>query len=145
MNLREAQEELKKLDNEYKYWLGEKEIALSIVLPKATDIKEEVVDGGKRVDKMLKYIELLESKQIDQTLDYIHKKQQNLMNYIENELKIIGQFSYIEKRIYDLRNDSEYIRTHNKPMPFWIIGNQMGLSDRHVRRIYSKLVNKRNV
>ena len=145
MTLLEAQEELKKLDNEYKYWLGEKEIALSIVLPKTTDIREEVVDGGKRIDKMLKYVELLESKQIDQTLDYIHKKQQNLMNYIENELKIIGQYSYIEKRIYDLRNDPEYIRIHNKPMPFWIIGNQMGLSDRHIRRIYSRLVNKRNV
>ena len=62
MTLREAQEQLKKLDNEYKYWLNEKEIAMSIVLPKATDIRNEVVDGGKRADKMLKYVEILENK-----------------------------------------------------------------------------------
>ena len=136
MTLLEAQEQLKKLDNEYKYWLGEKEIAMSIVLPKATDIRGEVVDGGKRVDRMLKYIELLESKQIDETLEYIHKKQQNLMNYIENELKIIGQYNFIEKRIYELRQDK---------VCWWKIGNIVGLSDRQCRRIYSKLINKRDV
>lgn len=136
MTLLEAQEELKKLDNEYKYWLGEKEIAQSIVLPKATDIRAEVVDGGKRIDRMLKYVELLESKQIDETLEYIHKKQQNLMNYIENELKIIGQYNYIEKQIYELRQEKVH---------WWKIGNIVGLSDRQCRRIYSKLINKRDV
>ena len=136
MTLLEAQEQLKKLDNEYKYWLGEKEIALSIVLPKATDIRGEVVDGGKRIDRMLKYVELLESKQIDETLEYIHRKQQNLMNYIENELKIIGQYNLIEKRIYELRQEK---------LCWWKIGNIVGLSDRQCRRIYSKLVNKRSV
>lgn len=136
MTLLEAQLQLKKLDNEYKYWLGEKELAQSIVLPKATDIRGEVVDGGKRIDRMLKYVELLESKQIDETLEYIHKKQQNLMNYIENELKIIGQYSYIEKQIYELRQDK---------LCWWKIGNIVGLSDRQCRRIYSKLINKRDV
>lgn len=136
MTLLEAQEQLKKLDNEYKYWLGEKELALSIVLPKSTDIRGEVVDGGKRIDRNLKYMELLESKQIDQTLEYIHKKQLNLMNYIENELKIIGQYNYIEKKIYELRQDK---------VCWWKIGNIIGLSDRQCRRIYSKLINKRDV
>ena len=136
MTLLEAQEQLNKLDNEYKYWLGEKEIALSIVLPKSTDIRGEVVDGGKRIDRHFKYVELLESKQIDETPEYIHKKQQNLMNYIENELKIIGQYNYIEKQIYELRQEKVH---------WWKIGNIVGLSDRQCRRIYSKLINKRDV
>lgn len=136
MTLREAQEELKKLDNEYKYWLEEKEIARSIVLPKSTDIRSESVDGGKREDKMLKYVEILEHKQIDETLEYIHKKQQNLMNYIDEELKIIGQYDYIAQRIYQLRDEKVH---------WWKIGHIVGLSDRQCRRIYKKMVNKRNI
>lgn len=136
MTLREAQEELKKLDNEYKYWLNEKEIARSIVLPKSTDIRGESVDGGKRIDKMLKYVEILENKQIDETLDYIFKKQQNLMNYIDNELKIIGQYDYIARRIYELRDEKVH---------WWKIGNIVGLSERQCRRIYKKMTNKRNI
>ena len=136
MTLKEAQEQLKRLENEYNYWINEKEIALSIVMPKATDIRSEVVDGGKRTDKMLKYVELLEHKQIDETLEYIFKKQQNLMNYIDNELKIIGTYNYIEKRIYELRQDKVH---------WWKIGNIVGLSERQCRRIYKKMIGKRNI
>lgn len=136
MTLKEAQAQLKQLDNEYNYWLNEKELALSVVLPKATDIRSEVVDGGKRIDKMLKYVEILDNKQIDATLDYIFKKQQNLMDYIDKELKIIGTYNYIEKRIYELRQDKVH---------WWKIGNIVGLSERQCRRIYKKMLNRRNI
>lgn len=136
MTLKEAQAQLKQLDNEYNYWLNEKELALSVVLPKATDIRNEVVDGGKRIDKMLKYVEILDNKQIDATLDYIFKKQQNLMDYIDKELKIIGTYNYIEKRIYELRQDKVH---------WWKIGNIVGLSERQCRRIYKKMIQSRNI
>ena len=136
MTLKEAQAQLKQLDNEYNYWLNEKELALSVVLPKATDIRNEVVDGGKRIDKMLKYVEILDNKQIDATLDYIFKKQQNLMDYIDKELKIIGTYNYIEKRIYELRQDKVH---------WWKIGNIVGLSERQCRRIYKKMIQRRNI
>lgn len=136
MTLLEAQEQLKKLDNEYRFWLNEKELAKSIVLPKSTDIRSEIVDGGKRVDKMLKYVEILEDKQIDEALEYIFRKQKNLMDYIEQELKIIGQYNYIEKQIYELRQQKVH---------WWKVGNIVGLSDRQCRRIYSKMIKRRNV
>ena len=136
MTLKEAQAQLKQLDNEYNYWLNEKELALSVVLPKATDIRNEVLDGGKRIDKMLKYVEILDNKQIDATLDYIFKKQQNLMDYIDKELKIIGTYNYIEKRIYELRQDKVH---------WWKIGNIVGLSERQCRRIYKKMIQSRNI
>lgn len=144
MTLREAQEQLKRLDNEYKFWLKEKELALSLVTPKATDIRTEKVDGGTREDRMLKYVELLDNKQINETLDYIFKKQQNLMNYIEEELKIMGQYSLIEKKIYDLRNDNDYLIEHGKKMPFWMIGNKIGYSAMQCSRIYKRTINKRS-
>lgn len=136
MTLREAQEQLKRLDNEYKFWLNEKELAKSIVEPKGMNPSVEVVEGGKREDRMLKYIELLEDKQIDETLDYIFKKQQNIMNYIEEELRILGQYNYIEKRIYELRNEN---------VPWWKVGNIVGLSERQCYRIYSRMKKRRNI
>ena len=135
MTLKEAQEQLKRLDNEYNFWLNEKELAKTLVLPKAIEIKAEIVQGGKREDKMLKYIELLEDKQIDETLEYIFRKQQNLMNYIDEELKIIGEYNKIEKRIYDLRSDK---------VTWWKIANIVGLSERQCYRIYAKMQNRRN-
>ncbi|MBO5142712.1 MAG: hypothetical protein J6J11_01740 [Treponema sp.] len=143
MTLKEANEELKKLDNEYNYWLKEKEIALSMVLPKATDVRLERVDGGSREDRLLKYVEVLDNKKIDETLDYIHKKRCNLMYFIENELKRLGQYSEIEKRIYDLRNDDEYVRTHNRKREWWKVAELVGLSSRQVQRINSKAIGKR--
>ena len=66
------------------------------------------------------------------------------MDYIEKELKIIGQYSILEKRIYELRNDPEYIKTHNNnKMPFNKIGKIVGYSESQCNRIYRKLINRR--
>ena len=47
MTLKEANEELEKLDNEYNYWLNEKERLSLLVTPKSMDIRPEMVEGGK--------------------------------------------------------------------------------------------------
>ena len=103
MTLEKANYQIKSLENEYNYWLGEKELALSMVLPKATDIRTEVVDGGKRVDKMFKYISIMDDKKIDETLNYITKKKEILMDFVDRELRILGEYANIAKRIYELR------------------------------------------
>lgn len=63
----------------------------------------------------------------------------NLMQYIENELKIRNEYNTLERRIFDLRNDKEYLRVHNKPMPFWRIGQLVGYSQAQCFRIYTKM------
>ena len=55
MTIKEANYELKRLENEYNYWLNEKEQIKSLVVPKSTDIRLERVDGGKREDKLVNY------------------------------------------------------------------------------------------
>lgn len=144
MDLIEANVKLKKLENEEEYWLNEKELAMSKVLPKGISIEADKIPSTKRVDKNLEYVIELDDKKIDETLDYIHKKKRNLMDYIEKELKIIGQYSILEKRIYELRNDPEYIKTHNNnKMPFNKIGKIVGYSESQCNRIYRKLINRR--
>ena len=145
MTLKEANKELEKLENEYNYWLKQKENLLNLVMPKATDIRGEVVDGGKREDRLLKYVELEDEKQINATLDYIWKRKNNLMNWIDEELRIMGKYNELEKRIYELRNDEHYIKKHGgKKREWWKVAQMVGLSLRQVQRINSRATRKRN-
>lgn len=146
MDLIEANVKLKKLENEEEFWINEKELAMSKVLPKGISIEADKIPSTKRVDKNLEYVIELDDKKIDETLDYIHKKKKNLMNYIEEELKILGQYSVLERRIYELRNDPEYIKNNNgKKMPFEKIGHMVGYSKSQCCRILQKMEQKRNV
>ena len=145
MNLIDAKKELQQLENEENYWLNEKENIKSIVIPKGMQITADKIEGGKREDRMLKYVELLDDKKIDETLDYIYKRNRNIMNYIEEELKIIGEYSNLERRIYDLRYDDNYIKEHGKKRPFTQISNITGYSSSQCCRILQKMLSKRTV
>lgn len=146
MNLIDAKKELQQLENEEIYWLNEKENIKSLVMPKGIQITPDKISGGKREDNMLKYAELLDDKKIDETLDYIWKRKRNIMNYIENELKIIGEYSNLEQKIYELRYDQEYMKENKgKKRPFRQIGTMVGYSDMQCIRILQKMLSKRNV
>lgn len=137
MTIREANYELMKLDNEYNYWLNEKEQIKSLVVPKSTDIRLERVDGGKREDKLVKYIELLDDKKIDETLDYIDKKRTNLMNWLDQELKIMERYEPLKRKIIRLREEEH--------LSYEKIGIAVGYSTRHVIRIYKEAIGRRNI
>lgn len=142
MTLREAKEKYEIIKAEEIYWKERKTILDGIVMPKAMNPTGEIVDGGKRVDKMLLYMEQLDEQKINETLDYIKKEKTTLENYISKLEKIYNTFPTLEKKIYDLRNDQEYKRVHNKPMPFWKIGSIVGYSKSQCREIYNKIVQK---
>lgn len=145
MNLIEAKKEVKLLENQYNYWLNEKENLKSLVLPKGIQITPDKVNGGKREDRMLTYIELLDDKKIDETLEYITRRKRNLEHFIEEELKILGEYNTLEKKIYDLRYDEVYIKENGKERTFYEIGNIVGYSKGQCYKILQKMLNKRNV
>lgn len=136
MTLKEANYEVERLENEYNYWLNEKEQLKSLIYPKSNDIVLEKVDGGKREDKLIKYIELLDDKKIDETLDYIDKRRTNLINWLNNELKIMEQYEPLKRKIIELKE---------KGLSYEKIGIVVGYSERHVRRIYKDTIGKRNI
>ena len=137
MTIKEANYELKRLENEYNYWLNEKEQIKSLVFPKSTDIRLERVDGGKREDKLVKYAELLDDKKIDETLDYIDKKRNNLINWLNQELKIMEKYEPLKRKIIKLREE--------KHLSYEKIGIAVGYSTRHVIRIYKEAVGRWNI
>lgn len=67
------------------------------------------------------------------------------MNYIETELKIIGEYDNLQKRIYELRYDQEYMKENSKKRPFNQIGMIVGYSGKQCNRILQKMLNRRDV
>lgn len=139
MTLKEANEELERLDNEYNYWLNEKERLLLLVSPKSMDIRPEMVEGGKRVDRLALYVESMDEKKINETLDYIHAKKTNLMNFIDQELKILGKYNEVEKLIVFYKEID--IKEHT-----WVeISRLVHYSETQCRRIYRNYKHFRNI
>lgn len=145
MTIKEANYELKKLDNEYNYWLNEKEQLKSLVYPKATDIRLEKVDGGKRENRLEKYVELLDDKKIDETLSYIQSRKENLLIWLENEMKIMLKYGEIEKIIIQLKEEGKLINGRYKSLTWDEISTEVHWSKSFCRNVYRKYKHKRYV
>jgi hypothetical protein len=139
MTLKDANKELEQLENDYNYWLNEKENALSIVSVQAVDIKPEKVDGGTRVDKMLSYAIKLDEKKIDETLEYIHRRKENLIRWMEEELRILKKYGEVESVIIQLKENKmvvDKISGKNRNMTWDEIASEVHYSKSFCRNIY---------
>lgn len=139
MTIKEANNKLEKIDNDIEYWLKEKEIELSNVLPKAVDIKKERVVGGKREDRFFKYAEALEHKKIDDKLDKLYAQKRNIEDYIEKELHRLGKYREVEQLIVYYKE--QCLEEHT-----WVnISQKVYMSVSQCKKIYKKFKDKRNV
>ena len=139
MTLKEANEELEKLDNEYNYWLNEKERLSLLVTPKSMDIRPEMVEGGKRVDRLALYVESMDDKKINETLEYIQKKKQNLMNWLDNELSILKKYNEIEQLIVYYKENvmiTDKYTNKRRNMTWEEISKEVHYSKDYCRKIY---------
>ena len=139
MTLKEANEELERLDNEYNYWLNEKERLSLLVTPKSMDIRPEMVEGGKRVDRLALYVESMDDKKINETLDYIQKKKQNLMNWLDNELSILKKYNEIEQLIVYYKENvmiTDKYTNKRRNMTWEEISKEVHYSKDYCRKIY---------
>lgn len=139
MTIKEANNKLEKIDNDIEYWLKEKEIELSKVLPKAIDTTKERVNGGTREDKFLKYAETLEVKQIDDKLDKLYAQKRNLEDYIEKELHRLGKYREVEQLIVYYKEQCAENYTWNQ------ISQKVHYSITQCRNIYRKWKRGRNI
>lgn len=139
MTIKEANNKLEKIDNDIEYWLKEKEIELSNVLPKAVDITKERVAGGKREDRFFKYAEALEHKKIDDKLDKLYAQKRNIEDYIEKELHRLGKYREVEQLIVYYKEQSVENFTWNQ------IAQRVYYSPAQCRNIYRKWKKERNI
>ena len=148
MKLKDANKQLERLDNDYDFYLKEKEEALNLVMPKATDIREEIVDGGKRSDRLLEYAEMMDAKKIDETLEYISRKKNNLINWINEELRIMGKYGEIEALIVELKENiiiKDDITNKYRHLTWEEVGKRIGYHKDHCRKIYRLYKKRRTI
>lgn len=137
MNLKEASNEIEKIDNEIEYWLNEKEIVIGKVLPGALDTSKENVTGGTRTDKFLNYI--MKNEKIDYELDKLYARKNNLESYVENELHRLGKYKEVEKLIIYYKEQCLENYTWEE------IGKKVYMSKDNCRKIYRKWKKQRNI
>ena len=137
MTLKEANYQVEKLTNEINRLLREKEILEASVGLQGIDITKESVDGGKRVDKLLEYASSKELSNLDKKLQLNQDKRKNLMDWIDEELKILNKYSKVEQLIV------YYKEIDIKEYTWANISGKVNYSVPQCKRIYKKYKNKR--
>lgn len=139
MTLKEANCEVERLDNEINLLLKDKEVLLSTVDVQAVNTDKMIIDGGKRVDKLLQYVETKELKQLDEKIQLKQNKKQNLMNWIERELVILKKYDKVEQLIVF------YKEIDTKRYTWYNISKLVDYSVPQCKRIYRKYKLKRDI
>lgn len=128
MTIKDAKMKLEQCEINLEYWLNEKEIAINSVMPKSKGFDSEVVSGGTREDKYKKLDYAID--EIDPTIEYLNKEISNLNNFIEQSLKVIGEYEPLERKIIELRE--------TKKMKWEDIATRVNYSEKQCRRIHNK-------
>ena len=128
MTLKDAKFQLEQCYNDLEYWLNEKEILINNACIRTQTIQDEVVTGGKRVDRYANVDYTID--ELDPIIDYLNQRIINLNNFIENSLRILGEFEPLERKIIELRDE--------KNMKWQQIAYEVNYSERQCQRIYDK-------
>ena len=130
MNLQEAKNNLKCLENDLKYYLDKKETLFNKTQPGAIDYSKDVVMGGKRENRYDNYVASVEELELNNDIDLIYKQIYSIQDWIVGKLDLIGELKPLEKKIILLREEQN--------MKWYLIAEATGYSERQARRIYDK-------
>lgn len=138
MNLKKANNQIERIDNNINYWLNKKELEIAKIMPQAVDFNKEVVKTSRiETNKFLYYASKVEN--IDLELDFLYKEKEILLEYIEKELKRLNKYSDVEKLIVYYKEESLEKYTWSR------IAKLVHYSETQCRRIYRKYKKQRNI
>lgn len=133
LSIAEAKMQLQNLENQLDYWTWERKILLENAEGvKATVYDKEKVNGGIKIDNNASVDKIIDT--IDPIIRLLKLRIKNIIRYIEDELKTIGEYEPIEAKIIKLREE--------KRMKWDDISIAVNYSERHCRRIYDKYKSK---
>lgn len=140
LSLKEADILLKRLENQLEYWQNERQIAIENAEGiGAVVYDKEKTTGGKTPDGMVSVDRAVDV--YDPKIKVLKRRIENLMAYIDKEMSILGEEDETTKKIIELRDDMEYIKSHNgHKRPWWQIAQHNGvwLSERQCQRRYDR-------
>jgi hypothetical protein len=113
MDLEEIYNQLEKLNNNLEFYQNRLDKLKCLVMPKATQYDKVMVDGGKRVDNILKYVELEDEQKLTDTILYIKGKIDDLNILKEKELERLTKYGEGIKAVVILK-ECEFIEEYGK-------------------------------
>lgn len=133
-DLKSANVRVKQLENLLEMYIDEKNKAFNKTQPKAKTFKFDIVSGGNKEDSNIQY--LIKIEKLTNIITDVNETIFTLRRYIEAELKLLGEYEPLERKIIELRDK------HN--MKWKDIAQATYFSERHCQRIYDKY-NKRKI
>lgn len=145
MTLEGVSRELERLENDLVYYENRLEEIKSLVRPQSIDPDKEVVDGGKHVNNILKYIEIENKEQLEVTILYIKSKIKDLEAWKSHEIERLAKYGETTKAIVFLR-EKEFIidEKGRKRHLYWQeIADKVYCSEKSARIWYNLAVEER--
>lgn len=137
-SIKEANNEINRLTNLLNLYIDRKNLLFNETQPKVADPNTDRVDGSMtREEKFFKYVYKCEDEQIDWWIEKLNIYIIALNNYVEAELKRIGEYEPLKAKIIKLREE--------KGMKWDDIAEATHYCRRQCINIYKNYTGKRNV
>lgn len=148
MSLEEIYNKIEELENNLEYYENRLEEIKSLVLPNATQFDKIIVDGGKRTDPLLKYVEIENKQQLEATIIYIKGRMRDLEILKNKEIDRLAKFGEKYKAVVLLK-EREFKTVYHNSIPKkrhlnWNeIGKRLYCDERTARRWYKLAIQER--
>lgn len=145
MNLEDVYNQLEELQNNLEYYENRLEEIKSLVTPQATQFDKIMVDGGKHVDNILKFVEIENKQQLETTILYIKGRIRDLNKLKDKEIDRLAKFGEKGKAVVLLR-EKEFKTDYNgkKRHLTWVeIGQKLYCDERTAKRWYKLAIKER--
>ena len=143
MILEDIYNQLEELKNNLEYYQNRLEEIKSLVMPQATKFDKIIVDGGKHIDSILKYVEIENRQQLEVTILYIESKIRDLEILKNKEIDRLAKFGEKGKAVVLLREKEFIVDSQGKKrhLTWNEIGRKLYCDERTARNWY-KLATK---
>lgn len=112
MNLEEIYKNIEELENNLEYYENRLEEIKSLITPQATQFDKIIVDGGKHIDNILKYVDVENQQQLEVTILYIKGKMRDLNILKDKEINRLAKYGETVKAVVFLR-EKEFKTDYN--------------------------------
>lgn len=140
LTIKEARNEIEKLENELDVYLTKKKINYVKTQPGSSKFKDVVTSRTNAIfDKFSHYI--IKDEELDTKIYSLQESILSYQEYILKEMKRISNIEPYKLKVYELREDMDFIRKYNRKR-YWIeIAETLNYSEKQVRRIYKEIIN----
>ena len=145
MTLETIYKNLEELENNLEYYENRLESLKSLILPQATQFDKIMVDGGKHIDNLFKYVELENKQQLETTILYIKSKIRDLNILKDKEIDRLAKFGETTKAVVFLREKDFIIDKNGKKRHlYWDeIADKVYCSEKSARNWYKLAIEER--